>query len=206
MQIKLFTLIRATLNIGILLLAYSCQSAQQAIEKDKQLERQIITKIRQDKPYLAQLEAIYSVNYVNYVDRKVLGVRIPFLNDDVYARSDTASVFYGYALADVDIVIATENDQRILRVKLPQPSQISIDRLVNSPIIVNNEAYVPIDEQGKKVDVDQYIYARVTEAITQYEQKNLNMTRDMTRQYFQAIAERFNLKLQLEFDNARTKN
>jgi hypothetical protein len=188
--------IRALLGlaVGILLL----QSCQPASVSEKQLEETIITKIRQDTPYLAHLEAIYSVNYINYVDKKFLGIRFPFVQDDIYIRNDVASVFYGYPLKDADIAVIIENNQRTLRVKLPEPRQIAIDRRVRSAE-VNDQRSIPLDEQGRRVDVDQYINGQVNAAIAKYEEQTVGMTREMTRQYFQAIADRFNLKLQLEF-------
>ena len=182
------------LNVSILLIQ-GCQSPNQ---KEKEIEQKIVTKIRQDTPYLAHLEAIYSINYINYQDRKILGKRIPYVNDEVYIRNDAASVFYGYPLKDADIRVITENDQRILRVKLPQPKQISIDRKVLS-IEVNDPGYVLRDEKGQRTDVDAYMDSRVKDVIKMYEKRTIYTTREMSKQYFQAIADRFSLKLQLEF-------
>lgn len=169
-------------------LIQGCQSYEQ---KQQQIEQQIVTKIRQDTPYIAHLEAMYSIAYINY--KKGL-----IFKDDVYIRNDDATVFYGYALKDADITIITENNQRILRVRLPQPKQISIDRKVLS-IETNDKEYIPLDEKGKRVDVDAYMNTNVEEAIKLYEEKTIEMTREMSRQYFEAIADRFGLKLQLEF-------
>lgn len=188
--IRYFTL----LNLSLLLMQ-GCQSLNQ---QEKEIEQKIVTKIRQDTPYLAHLEAIYSINYINYEDRKILGKRIPFKNDDVYIRNDAASVFYGYPLKDADIRVVKENDQRILRVKLPQPKQISIDRKVLS-IEVNDPEYVLRDEKGQRTDVDAYMDSRVKEVIKLYEKRTIDTTRQMSQQYFQAMADRFGLKLQLEF-------
>ena len=182
------------LNLSLLLMQ-GCQSLNQ---QEKEIEQKIVTKIRQDTPYLAHLEAIYSINYINYEDRKILGKRIPFKNDDVYIRNDAASVFYGYPLKDADIRVVKENDQRILRVKLPQPKQISIDRKVLS-IEVNDPEYVLRDEKGQRTDVDAYMDSRVKEVIKMYEKRTIDTTRQMSQQYFQAMADRFGLKLQLEF-------
>lgn len=182
------------LNLSLLLMQ-GCQSLNQ---QEKEIEQKIVTKIRQDTPYLAHLEAIYSINYINYEDRKILGKRIPFKNDDVYIRNDAASVFYGYPLKDADIRVVKENDQRILRVKLPQPKQISIDRKVLS-IEVNDPEYVLRDEKGQRTDVDAYMDSRVKEVIKLYEKRTIDTTRQMSQQYFQAMADRFGLKLQLEF-------
>lgn len=201
--------IRALLGLAVgIVLLQSCQPnpiSDPVLEK--QLEETIITKIRQDTPYLAHLEAIYSVNYINYIDKKFLGIRFPFVQDDIYIRNDVASVFYGYPLKDADISVIIENKQQTLRVKLPEPRQIAIDRRVRSAE-VNDQRSIPLDEQGRRVDVDQYINGQVNTAIAKYEEQTVGMTREMTRQYFQAIADRFNLKLQLEFvvTGAKPKN
>ncbi|MDX2254961.1 MAG: hypothetical protein NW214_05545 [Pseudanabaenaceae cyanobacterium bins.39] len=189
---------RYKLALMSLLIGWSIQSCQFSPPADKSLEMTIINQIRQDSPYLAKLEAIYSVNYVNYIDRRFLGIRFPFVSDDIYIRNDVASVFYGYPLDEAEIVIEQANDQRILKVKLPEPRQIAINRPIQS-IETNNKEVIPLDAQGNPVDIDQYIDRQVKGAIAQYEAKNLNMTRTMTRQYFQALSDRYGLKLQLEF-------
>lgn len=67
----------------------------------------------------------------------------------------------------------------------------------------NNPNYIPLDEKGQKVDVEKYIRERLDKTIKTYEEKAINSTRTMSELYFQNIADRFGLKLELEFIPAR---
>ena len=51
----------------------------------------------------------------------------------------------------------TENSQRILRVKLPQPQRVAEDQFTVKPIKTNNSNYSPLDENGQQADVEKEI-------------------------------------------------
>jgi hypothetical protein len=191
--INLFVL----LNISILFVE-GCQFQLLEI-KEKQIEQKILTKIKQDNTEeIANLEASYSVNYVNF-NKSWFG------KNNFYIRNDVATVFYGYSLKDVDIKVVTENNRGVLRVKLSPPKQVGS----MSRYIVPNEKhselpnYIPLDEKGQKADVEKYIKERLDKTIKTYEEKAINSTRTMSELYFQNIADRFGLKLELEFSPTR---
>jgi hypothetical protein len=162
--------------------------------KQKEVDQKILAKISQDISFLANLEASYSVNYINFQENK-----FPFGKDDFYIRNDIRTYFYGYSLKDADIKVITENNQRILRVKLPQPQRIAEDQFTVKPIETNNPNYSPLDEKGQQADVEKEINVRLDKATKMYEQKTIDKTREMSQLYFQDVADRFGLKLQLEF-------
>ncbi len=162
--------------------------------RQNEIDQKILAKISQDISFLANLEASYSVNYINFRDNPP----IPFVKDDFYIRNDIRTYFYGYSLKDADIKVITENNQRILRVKLPQPQRIAEDQFTK-PIETNNPNYSPLDEKGQQTDVEKEINARLDKATEMYEQKTIDKTREMSQLYFQDVADRFGLKLQLEF-------
>ncbi len=93
----------------------------------------------------------------------------------------------------------TENNQRILRVKLPQPQRVAEDQFTVKPIETNDPNYIPLDEKGQQANVEEYIKSRLDKATKMYEQKTIDKTREMSQLYFQDVADRFSLKLQLEF-------
>ncbi len=163
--------------------------------RQKEIDQKILAKISQDISSFANLEASYSVNYINFRDNPP----IPFVKDDFYIRSDIRTYFYGYSLKDADIKVITENNQRILRVKLPQPQRIAEDQFTVKPIETNNLNYSPLDEKGQQADVEKEINVRLDKATEMYEQKTIDKTREMSQLYFQDVADRFGLKLQLEF-------
>lgn len=155
------------------------------------IERHIIAKVQQDTPFLAQLEATYSLAFTNYRPNVIT-------SDDFYVRKDLASVFYGYALKDAEIHVVNESNENILSVKLPHPKQISIDRKILS-IENAHDDYLPLDEEKDPINVDAWMNEHLQEAIQQYEEKTVEMTKTMSQQYFEAMAHRFGLKLKLEF-------
>ena len=164
-----------------------------ACQRDKQeiIERHIVAKVQQDTPYLAQLEATYSLAFTNYRPNTIT-------SDDFYVRKDLASVFYGYALKEAEIHVIHKNDEDILSVKLPNPKQISIDRKILS-IENAHEGYLPLDQEKHPINVDAWMNEHLQKAIQQYEEKTIEMTKTMSQQYFEAMAHRFGLKLKLEF-------
>ena len=119
-------------------------------------------------------------------------------SDDFYVRKDQAKVFYGYSLKEAEIKVIKENGEKILSVKLPNPRKISTDRKVLS-IETTHEGYQPVDEDGKSINVDEWMNQTLDDAIAKYEEKTIEMTQTVSKQYFEALAERFGLKLKLEF-------
>jgi hypothetical protein len=54
-----------------------------------EVDQKILTKINQDVSALANLEASYSVNYINFQENK-----FPFGKDNFYIRNDIRTHFY----------------------------------------------------------------------------------------------------------------
>jgi len=191
----------ALLNVSVLfVLGYQFQTPD---TQEKPIEQEILAKIRQDNTEIANLEASYSINYVNFYQSKNL-IRMNG-KKYFYIRNDVATVFYGYPLKDADIKVVTENNQRLLRVKLSQPKQVGGMSRYIVPNENNDPNYVPLDEKGEKADVEKYIKERLDKTIKMYEEKRIESTREMSQIYFQNIADRFGLKLQLEFISAGEK-
>ena len=176
------TLVVTCLNV---LLLWGCQP------NDDIAERTILAKVQQDTPYLAHMEATYSLAFTNYHKR-------PFVSDDFYIRKDQAKVFYGYSLKDAEIELVNENNTQTLWVRLPNPKQISKDRKTLSIESVRDNFH-PIDQDKNKIDVEAWMDQNLNGAIADYEEKTIDMTREVSRQYFEALAYRFGVKLKLEF-------
>jgi hypothetical protein len=164
-------------------------------QEQKEVDQKILTKISQDISSFATLEASYSINYINFQKKNPL---LFLAKDDFYIRNDIKTYFYGYSLKDADIKVITENNQRVLLVKLPQPKIVGEDRFT-AFVKTNDPNYNPLDEKGQKADVEEYIKSRIDKATKMYEQRMVDKIREMSQQYFQDVADRFGLKLQLEF-------
>lgn len=155
------------------------------------LEREIRAKIKRDAPQLAQIEAVYGIVFTNQEINWVMP-------DDIYIRKDQASVYYGYDLEKARIEVIERGEEKILKVLLPEPHQISVDRKVIS-IESTREGYKPLDENGDPINVDHSLNENLEETVSLYERKSLQLTREITQQYFKSLAGRFNLQLDLSF-------
>jgi hypothetical protein len=181
--------------LGVCFLFVQGCDFRSSITRQEEIDQKILTKIKQDTASLANLEASYTVNYINFQENN-----FPFFGKHgFYIRNDIRTYFYGYSLKDADIKLITENNQRILRVKLPEPRRIAVDQFTVEPIKTSDPNYIPRDEKGQLVDIEKEINARLDKATEMYEQKTIDKTREMSQLYFQDVADRFGLKLQLEF-------
>lgn len=171
---------------------WACQKAASV----NYLEQKLITKVKQDSPHIAHLEASYGLAFINYRENLILST-------DFYIREDQAKVFYGYALDQAEIKVIQEGKQKILSVKLPQPKQVSIDRNVAS-LEITHKDYRPVDEKGKPIDVDAWMMQKLEEAVKKYETKTIDMTRTISHEYFETLAHRFGMKLKLQFTDQAT--
>lgn len=187
MQKKYYLLLVFVLSLSL----WSCQSAEK-IEKKQiaELEHKIESMIHRS-PYIAHLEAVYQISFANYKENF-------FESDDYYIRIDKANVSYGYPLDKILIKISKSDNQKILHVRLPNPKRISIDRSIMSQELTHVD-YKPIDKEKNYINVDKEIQDKFDKILEKYESKHFEMTRNVSREYFETLAHRFGLKLNLEF-------
>jgi hypothetical protein len=155
------------------------------------LEKTLTSKIKEDGPSIAHLESVYSLVFINERDNLIA-------SNDLYVRRDKASIYYGYDIQDIDIMILEENEKRILKVKLPTPKKVSTDRKIVSHFYTH-DTYTPVGANNKPIDVDMSINRNLNRLSKQYEEKSLEMTRKISSMYFENLAKRFGLELKLEF-------
>lgn len=177
------------LNIFICLFIYSflCIGCNQP----NSIEHKIKSTVIKNSPHLAQMEASYSLGYINFKNNYVR-------SDDFFIRRDLARVAYGYKLADADISVVEENGKKILSVKLPEPKYIMRD-MKTVHLETTHNGFRPEDPDGNLVDIDKYLTDKLNEAIKKYEQKSIDTTKQISKQYFQALAFRYGCELKLEF-------
>lgn len=90
------------------------------------------------------------------------------LADDFYIRVDNASVFYSYPVDKIEI-----NDidgVKTLNVSLPTPELISVNRTI-SDLKTRNKNYVPIDQNGERLDIENEVTKALNIALEKYEPK-----------------------------------
>jgi len=179
--------------IGIFLLIFLATTCSCSKDVDvKTLEGSIKSKVKKDGPHLAHLEAIYHILFVN--EHKNL-----IASDDYYIRRDRASVYYGYEIEKAAIQVAQKNSIKILQVVLPVPKKISIDKRVLYQGYTHSK-YNPVDEDGNEIDVDREITKKLVDVRNKYDKKSIELTKQISRQYFESIAKLYNLKLNLKFN------
>jgi len=83
-----------------------------------------------------------------------------------------------------------------LYVRLPKPRKIAVDRKVKD-IRLTHPNYQPLDDDGKPIDIDAVMVSRLEEIERHYEERTAAMTRNLSRQYFEALAHRHGLRLKL---------
>ena len=164
----------------LLLLLVGCRT-------EPDLERLLLSEIRQDIQYVAQLEASYGLVFIHHQPNRII-------SDDFYIREDMVRVSYGYPFEDIKIEIRDD----LLVVRLPKPRKISVDRKVKG-IRLTHPNYKPLDENGKPIDIEAVMVSKLNEIEIHYEQRTVAMTRNLSRQYFAALAHRHGLKLKLTF-------
>lgn len=175
------------IHIAILLLLFGgCNNPSL-----EEIEHSIQSKVLKEAPHLANLEATYATVFSNHDKNWIF-------EDDLYLRKDEASVFYGYNLEKANIHVMQEDNRRILKVELPVPKQISIDRTVKE-IHKTNELYNPIDADGNPINVDKMINEDLQALIEHYEEQTIEHTRMLSQQYFSAIAAQYGLELEISF-------
>lgn len=158
----------------LLLLLVGCRT-------EPKLERLQLSDIKQDIQYVAHLEASYGLVFTHHQPNCII-------SDDFYIREDMVRVNYGYPLEDIEI----RDD--VLLVRLPKPKKISVDRQVKD-IRLTHPSYQPLDDNDQPIDIDAVMVSRLEEIEARYKERTVAMVRNLSRQYFEALAHRHGLKL-----------
>lgn len=162
-------------------------------EKDNIVLRdEVKEKVASDIGYLSNLETFFGVDFTNKSANRILA-------DDFYVRVDDASVFYGYSLDKIKIEVDDINGVKTLSVVLPTPEKISINRNI-SDLKTRRQNYTPIDINGEKMDVEKEIMKAFNQTLDKYEPKLLDLTKSVSKEYFEMIAQNFGLKLNLKYE------
>ncbi len=147
----------------------------------------LLDTIIEDIPQIAHLEVSYGLVFTHHQPNRII-------SDDFYIREDMVRVSYGYPFEDIKIEIRDD----LLVVRLPKPRKISVDRKVKG-IRLTHPDYQPLDENGHPIDIDAVMVSKLNDIERHYEHRTAAVTRNLSRQYFEALAHRHGLKLKLTF-------
>ena len=160
-------------------------------EENEVLTQKLNSQILKDMGYLSNLEAFYGIDFTNTSKNLIR-------SNDFYVRVDDVRIFYGYPLDKIEIKVYG-SDKKTLYVKLPRPEQISIDRKI-AHLKTRREKYSPIDENGTEFDVEKKMLEALNSTLRKYEPKMLEMTQNISKEYFEMIAKNNNMDLKLELE------
>jgi hypothetical protein len=184
---RLFFGIFFILTISIL---GACSS--QDIENQMKIESQIKIKINDDAQFLATLDAIYLLAFVNVKDNMIR-------SDDIYMRIDRGTISHGFDLDKIKVQVIQEGESRILRLQLPPSKKIALNR----EMVLNHNVhkkYKPLDDNGKEIDVALRLTKELNEVDQKYNKQTQIEIRKMTEQYFDGLAKKFGLqRAEIEF-------
>ena len=152
----------------------------------------IKSKILETGPALSQMEAIFSLHFTHHSPNKII-------SDDFYLRRDQATVFYGYDLNKLKIDILKKDGKNILFVEFPEVILISKDRKIIQPPEFAHSGYSPKDDKEKSINVDKVMDDKLNRLIDKYQEKSLSKTKELSELYFQALAKRHGLLLEIKY-------
>ncbi len=174
------------LALIILVVTVSCNKGGE----EKKLQNLINEKISKDLNAIGTMSAKYEAVFAHY-EHKTIGF------DELFIQKALYSVIYGFDIADAKINVKIGDDgAKILIVKLPAPHEIKEARNRRTLGIDKRfENYYPTDDNGKKINVSKALDRIIQKQVDKHQKQHIKQARKMTKQYFQALADSYGLKL-----------
>lgn len=157
------------------------------------LSEQIEEKVRSEAGYLANLEASFGLDFINSRKNMIFG-------DDFYVRMDDLKAYYGIPLEKLKIEVKDQGTKKTLFVYIPNPILITVDKKTLD-IQTRNQKYTPVDKNGKVINTDLELTKYMYCILDNYENKMLDMSRTISKEYFESLAYRFNMKPDINFED-----
>lgn len=176
----------------VLLMLFIAGCDQKTEISTEQKSESIRSKILDTGPALSQMEALFSLHFTHHSPNKIL-------SDDFYIRRDQATAFYGYDLNKLKIKIGKKDGQDTLFVEFPEVILISTDRRIIEPPEYAHKNYSPKNDEGKAINVDHLMDKKLNSLISKYQSKSVEKTRELSELYFQALAKRHGLMLEIKY-------
>ncbi len=154
------------------------------------IEDQIRTEVISEFSGIATLQAIYLVTYTHSQENLVA-------SDDLYIQTDGVSIDYGFIIDEKAIQVIKSDQKNTLQVRLKKGKPLATNRATINTY-KTHEDYIPLNDDGKPVDVDVIINKEIEAEIPKYEEKNLRMAADNIRNFFKVLAAKYNLELDFQ--------
>lgn len=167
----------------LLIFLFGCSCSQ------NRSESKIRRVIERDLPALASCSAVISQVLTVYEDNWIA-------SDDIYIIEGIAEVYYGYDLDKIKIDIVREGGKKILKVTLPELKEISRNWKVNK-VHTTHKNYIPRDEQGNFLDVNQRLNIQLDEKSKRYRERAKQIALASMKHYFSMIADSFGFDLEI---------
>ena len=175
------------LLIAIFFTLSACNSGP---SPETQLQKIINEKMSKDLNVIGTMEAKYEALFAHY-EKEIFGF------DDIFIQKALYSIIYGFDIADAKINVEKGDDGiLILNVKIPSPREIKEARDRRTLSIEQRfQNYYPKDDNGRKINVSQALDRELQKQLNRHQKQHIEQTRKMTFQYFQALADKYGLKL-----------
>lgn len=181
--------------MGFLLSA--CGNSNELNKAKQNIDKKDIEKIIKKSPHISNLEANYGIVFTNATD----GYSFAGFNfgSDFYIREDLVRIGYGFDLNKVKIKITQDGEDNVLNISLPEPKQISEDKTILK-ITTAKKNSTPIAPDGQRLDVEKEVNREIEEVKASTQAQTFEKTKEASNQYFQALADSFGMKLNLEWN------
>lgn len=173
------------LTVICLIVLISCSSGGNHLVD---LENHINTQFRKEGIYLANVQAVYGVSVIKIYKAPLITQLVGACND-FFIRNDILEVKYGSRIDDAVIKIKKINGQNTLYVRLKKPVYIASNRWEKERI----------DTGVYPDDIDVLMNKEEEKIRQKYEDKSIHVAMQLTRQYFQMIANKYHLYLDFKF-------
>jgi hypothetical protein len=162
---------------------------------ENQLENKINERMSRDLTAIGTMAAKYEAVFAHY-EYQAIGF------NDIYLQKAIYSIIYGFDVQDAKINVGKEKDGTlVLNVKLPSPHEIKEARdRITLNIEKRFEDYYPKDDNGNKINVSRALDNTVQRQVNKYQRQHIHQARKMTKQYFQALADNYGMKLNYSMD------
>lgn len=165
---------------------------------DSKIENELLTekieeKVKSEAGYLSNLEAAFGLDFINSKKNMIFG-------DDFYVRMDELKAYYGIPLEKLKIEVKGDGAKKTLYVYIPNPVLITTDKKILD-IQTRNDKYTPIDANKKVINIDAELTKYMNCVLDNYEDKMFEISRTISKEYYESLAYRFNMKADIHFED-----
>jgi hypothetical protein len=167
----------------------------------KKIESEIKGLVASHSTYISSIAVDLLITKIYSTERLIA-------SDDIYMRTDKASIIYGFKIDDGAIRIDNVEGVKTLCVTVLEAERIAVNR-ENVKIMTNYGSYaLEINERNAEnnivrihKDIDAEINREIAGFEERYRHRNMEIARENLRNFFLALAVKYGLALRLEFSS-----